>query len=567
MPIKYGSEARKCLLAGINKLTDAVMVTLGPRGRNVGLEKAFGGPVITKDGVSVAKEIDLPDPWEDIGAKLVREVASKTSEDAGDGTTTATVLARCLAQEGMKLVEANLGPVALKRGMDKALALIDEQVMGISLPVKSQEDIENVATISANGDRVIGKVVADAVAKVGKDGIVNIEEGRGMETVLEATDGMQFDRGWFNAAFCMNGETQESVLENPVILVTDITVTSARPFLSVLEWLVKEKRMFLIIAPDFQGDAIPTFFTNLQQGNLVSQLVKAPGFGSNQIEFLRDIAILTGATFVSKEMGMNLEGLTPEMLGTARKVTITAKHTTIIDGGGKSEDLEGRVAQLKTQIERSGSEYDRDKLRERMGKLLGGICLIKVGAVSETSMKELKSRMEDALYATKASIDQGVVPGGGTAYLRGAMLVQEMIDMLAAHAEGVASGEVQEPTPAEGDEVVHLDLPSSPEEWAGFNLVIKACAEPLRQIVTNGGRVGDVYVERVKAIDDVYVGVDATDMTLKNMMEAGILDPTKVVRSALANAVSVVSTLLTTECIIRKPDVKVPDISNEMHRH
>jgi len=553
MPIKYGSDARKHLLSGINQLADAVSVTLGPRGRNVGLEKAFGSPLVTKDGVSVAKEINLFDPWEDLGVRLIREVASKTSEDAGDGTTTATVLARALAVDGMRLVEAGLAPVQLKRGMDMAVALIEEQIIGMSIPIKTEADIENVATISANGDRAIAKIIANAVAKVGKDGVVNIEEGKTLETIMEATDGMQFDRGWINSSFCLNAERQESVLENPYVLVTDHHVSAVRQMLPLLEWLVKEKRPLLIVAPDFSGESIPLFYGNLTAGNLITQLVKSPGFGSNQRDILEDIAILTGATLISKDMGMSLnDQITGELLGSARQVRVTSKNTTIVDGGGKPEALEGRLRQLRQTAERTGSEYDKDKLKERLGKLLGGICVIRVGAASELAMKELKARMEDALFATKASIDEGVVPGGGTVYLRAAQRVQELLE---ARTEGDTS--------LEG-----YRLPESEEEKAGFALVLRACDEPLRQIVENAGRVGDVFVEKVRDLEDDLLGIDATDLTIKNMFEAGIVDPTKVARSAITNAVSIIGTLLTTEAIVRKPGPKASEGILPMgHRH
>lgn len=543
MPIKYGTDARKRMLRGINKLADAVAVTLGPRGRNVGMDKAFGSPVVTKDGVSVAKEVDLHDPWEDMGSRLVKEVASKTSEDAGDGTTTATILARYLANHGVKLVEASLPPVEVKRGMDKAVQMLIEQVIGLSLPVKEQAHIENVATISANGDRNIGRVVADAVAKVGRDGVVNIEEGKTMETVVEATDGLQFDRGWANPVFCINTETQSSVLENPFILVTDINLSNIRPMIPVIEWILKQERSLLVIAPDFTGDFLPTLAVNLSQNKFKSVLVKAPAFGMQQVEMLRDIATLTGATMLSKDMGMNLESLTGDMLGTARTVTVKATTTTIVDGGGSAEAVNGRIQQLKTEIERSGSEYDKDKLRERMGKLLGGVCVIKVGAASELAMKELKARMEDALYATKASIDEGVVPGGGLTYLRAAQRVNEILD-------AAKRGEIPD---------TNFDLPINDTEWAGFNLVLQACEEPLRLIVSNAGKVGEVFVEKVKEFEDDYVGVDATDLQFKHLPENGIIDPTKVVRCALANAVSVVGTVLLTEAVIRKPKAKPGD--------
>jgi len=541
MSTKYGSDIRKALLSGVNQLADAVVVTLGPRGRNVCLEKAFGGPLVTKDGVSVAKEIELSDPWENMGAKLVKEVASKTSDDAGDGTTTATILARFVANEGHKLLVAGMPPVAMKRGMDKAVSMLTDQIIGLSLPIKSQADIENVATISANGDREIGKIIADAVAKVGKDGIVNIEEGRSGVTVVEATDGMKLERGWVTAELCVDGPAQETVLHNPYILVTDMNFAGVRQVLPILEQLVKEKASFLILAADFSGDAIPTFVMNLKNDTLLSCLVKAPGFGIQQDAILKDIAVLTGATLITKSLGMNFEGITMDMLGRAGRIRINGKDTIITDGGGSEEALQERITQLRGEIDRTGSEYDSDKIRERLGKLMGGVCVVKVGAPTETAMKELKARMEDALYATKASIDEGVVPGGGTTYIRAAQRVEYLLD-----------------DPTDLDEETLANLPVGDAETFGFKLVLRACEEPLRCIMQNARVSGDVWVERVKAVEDEFVGVDAMTLKLVNMLDAGILDPVKVARSALANAVSVASTLLTTECGIHKGPIELP---------
>lgn len=546
MQIHYGRDARKGMLAGVIKLADAVAVTLGPRGRNVCLEKKFGAPLVTKDGVSVAKEIDLPDPLEDMGARLVREVASKTSEDAGDGTTTSVVLAAHLFTEGQKLVEAGLAPVSLKRGMDKAVDLIVDQILGLSLPVKSQEQVENVATISANGDRKVGKIVADAVGKVGRDGVVNIEEGRNTETIIETTDGMKIDRGWVSPHFMTDGEKQETVLTDAVVLVTDHIVSSVRSLLPILEKLVADGTPFLVIAPDFQGESIPTFVQNLQRGALKACLVKAPAYGAQQVEHLRDIAVLTGATFITKELGMTFDTIHMEDLGRVGRVRITQKDTLMTDPGGSPEAIESRIESIKTQIEGSGSEYDQDKLRERLGRLLGGICVIKVGAVSELEMKELKARMEDALHATRVSIEEGVVPGGGLALMRAADRVRELI---AASDDPGSELSVSHP------------LPINDDEKAGFNLVLVACDEPMRRIIQNAGKNGDVYVERVRSAgsQDEFMGIDASDMTMKNLLEHGIVDPTKVVRSALQNASSVVGTLLTTECAIRKSSPAVGD--------
>lgn len=532
MPIKYGADARKRLLSGVNQLADVVAITLGPRGRNVVLEKAFGDPLITKDGVSVAKEIELADAWENMGAKLVMEVASTTSDDAGDGTTTATVIARHIFQEGMKLVEAGLAPVSLKRGMDKATAEIIENIIGLSFPLKGQEDVENIATISANGDRELGKVVADAVAMVGKDGVVNIEEGKSIETEIDAVDGLQWERGWAHNVFADGAP--EVVLDEPLILVTDFKVTAFRPLLPMVNALMAAGKPLLIIAPEFDGEAIPFFGTNHQNKKFQAMLVKSPGFGHRRTEYLQDIAVLTGAEFITSETGMNFECFSQEdadplsYLGSAGRVTVTAKKTTIMDGDGEEEDVDARIKQIEGEIERCGSGYDADKLRERLGKLQGGVCLIKVGAHTEVEMKELKARMEDALYATRASVDEGVVAGGGVTLLRAAQMARESLN-----------GEMD-------------------DEARGFKLVLEACGAPLMQIVKNAGGSGDVWVDRVQNAEDQFVGVDARTLELTNMLEAGIIDPTKVVRNALANAVSIAGIMLTTETIIRKPDKPQP---------
>lgn len=543
MPTMFGSEIRKKMLSGVNQLADAVTATLGPRGRNVCLQKAFGNPLITKDGVSVAKEIELADPWENMGCRLLREAASKTSDDAGDGTTTATVLARYIYQEGFKLVEAGVAPIGIKRGLDKAFTMLEEQVIGMSIPVKSPQDIENVATISANGDREIGKIVADAVARVGKDGVVNIEEGRTMETTIEATDGMKLDRGWVLSEFCFDTERQESVLTDARVFVTEHEMSDIRSMVPLFEQLAKEGRPVLVIAPNFTGNALPTFIGNLRQGTFKSVLIKAPGFGMQQKEVLRDIAILTGATVITPDTGITFKDAKIEMLGSARHIRVTAKDTTITDGGGKSEDVELRIAQLKKEAERTGSEYDADKIRERLGKLLGGVCVVKVGASSELAMKDIKARMEDALYATKASIDEGVAPGGGVAYLRAAQGVETVAKLQ-----------------QEGEEGLDYPLPTDAAEWAGFRIALKACEQPLYWIVQNAGRSGDVFVEKIQELEDPNMGVDATDLTIKNLFESGIVDPVKVVRCALSSAISAAGIMLTTECATRPVEKKAPGL-------
>jgi len=524
MAVQYGLQARRNLLRGVNKLADAVMVTLGPKGRNVCLEKNFGSPFITKDGVSVAKEIELEDPWENMGSRIIREAASKTSEDVGDGTTTSVVLARFIAVEGMKRIEAGFSPVQFKRGMEKAVNLLCEIISNAAIPVKDQQSIENVATISANGDRAIAKIIAEAVAKVGRDGVVNIEEGRTTETVIETTDGMKLDRGWISSGFCFDSEKQESVLENPYVLVTDHAMTNVRILLPILDEIMKMGGSLLILAPDFQGEVIPTFYVNREK--LRTQLIKAPAFGLTQTNILEDVAVLTGATFISKVMGMGLDGLKLESLGKLGSAKITAKETILVDGAGSQDAIDARVTQIRGEIEASGSEYDKDKLRDRMSKLLGGVCVIKVGAVSELAMKETKSRMEDALYATKASIEDGIVEGGGFAYLAAVETLRNNM----------------------GDITAEL-LPETMDEKAGFDTVLLACDEPLRQIVENAGFVGDLYVEKAK---ENGMGFDVTDMVMKDLLEAGIVDPTKVVCSALINAVSIAGILLTTEASIHK---------------
>jgi chaperonin GroEL len=538
MAIKYGINIRQKMLSGINKMADAVVVTLGPKGRNVCLEKAFGSPFITKDGVSVAKEIELEDPWENMGCRILREAASKTSEDAGDGTTTSVLLARFMVTQGMKRIEADFSPIQFKRGMDKALALLCNCLSALSIPVKNQQDIESVAMISSNGDGVIAKIIADAVAKVGKDGVVNIEEGRGVDTVVETTDGMKLERGWINSDFCFDNERQESVLKNPYVLVTDHVVASVRILVTLLEELMKVEGSLLVIAPDFQGESILTFYLNREK--LKTQLIKAPGFGASQINVLEDIAILTGATFISKTAGMTLDSVKLENLGQLGSVRVTARETVLVDGVGKQEAIDARIAQIKAEIERSESEYDRDKFRERMSKLLGGVCVIKVGAVSEIAMKETKSRMEDALYATKASIEEGIVAGGGIAYLKVAQQIRSVWeeDRKDKQLEDLMN-------------VVFKDeeFPVTVDEKAGFETVLLACEEPVRQIVANAGLVGELYVEKAK---ESGLGFDAATMTMKDMFEARIVDPAKVVRSALTNAVSVAGTLLTTEAAIHK---------------
>jgi chaperonin GroEL len=535
MPIKYGTDIRRSLLSGVNQLADTVVVTLGPRGRNVCLEKSFGAPLITKDGVSVAKEIELSDPWENLGARLVREVASKTSDDAGDGTTTAVVLARAMFTSAHRLITAGMTPIAIKRGMDSALGYIERAIYNQSFPVQAQVDVENVATVSANGDTRIGKIIAEAVAKVGKDGVVNIEEGRGTDIVIEATDGMQIDRGWLSSDFKTHPDENCSLLDNPFIFVTDIPLTAIRPLIPVLERIIQERRPVVWIAPEFEGDALAALCQNFGSKVLLSQLVKAPAFGMQQTEILIDIATITGATFITKDLGMTLSDVTFESFGSARSVKITDKTTIIVDGGGTDEAVESRVDQIKAQIAVAGSEFDRERMQDRLGKLLGGVCSIKIGASSELELKEIKGRMEDALYATRAAIDEGLVPGGGMCLIRAAKEAAEWLE--------------------DAPSKIHpFTIPSNEDELAGFKLALEACYEPFSAILKNGGVKNPFGVlDRILENDDEFTGIDVRTMQFCNLKEVGILDPTKVVRSAISNAISLVGTMITTDAAIYKP--------------
>jgi chaperonin GroEL len=525
MAVLHGEEVRRKLLAGVNKLADAVVVTLGPKGRNVCLEKSYGAPLVTKDGVSVAKEIELHDPYENMGALMVREASSKTSDDAGDGTTTATVLARAMIVEGMKLVAAGFAPIEIKRGMDRALVVINDAIDVFSYPVESQADVEAIATQSANGDQRIGSIVAEAVMKVGRDGIINIEEGKSTSIVIEATDGMRIDRGFASVSFALDEASRQSILVNPYVFVTDLPLSNLRPLLPLLETLVETGRPILWISPDFEKEALAILYQNQQRGIVVSQPVKAPSFGLQQAEILRDIAALTGATLITKDQAMTFSDATLEMLGSAETVTVTDKHTTIVGGGGEDDAIDLRVAEIRAQISASGSEFDKEKLQERLGKLLGGICSIKVGAASELELRELKGRLEDALHATRAAIDEGLVPGGGVCLAR------------AAHA------------------ALSETLAVPVEERPGFKLALEACVAPFYAILKNAGaRSPDRLLDQVLGSDNPFMGVDARTLEVVDMVERGILDPTKVVRSTIQNAISVASTLLTTEAgITKKP--------------
>jgi chaperonin GroEL len=514
--IVYGDSSRQGILRGVNSLANAVKVTLGPKGRNVILDKKFGSPTITKDGVTVAKEIELKDALENMGAQMVKEVASKTSDVAGDGTTTATVLAQAIYREGAKNVTAGANPMAIKRGIDKSVEAITVALKKMSKSV-SGPMIAQVGTISANHDETIGRIIAEAMDKVGKDGVITVEEAKSMETSLDVVEGMQFDRGYLSPYFITDPERMEVVLENPVILIHEKRITSMKDLLPVLELVVGASRPLLIIAEDIEGEALATIVVNKLRGTLQVAAVKAPGYGDRRKAMLEDVAILTNGRAVTEDLGIKLESITMEDLGQAKKVTIDKDNTTIIEGGGKSAAIEGRVRQLRAQVEDTTSDYDREKLQERLAKLVGGVAIIKVGAATETEMKEKKARVEDAMHATKAAVEEGIVPGGGVALLRAANVLQKL--------------------KLEGDEQI------------GVNIIIRAIEEPMRWIATNAGHEGSIVVQRVKEMKDEE-GFNAQTEQYENLVEAGVIDPTKVVRSALQNAASIASLLLTTEAVI-----------------
>jgi len=522
--IKYDVKAREAILKGVDTLADAVKVTLGPKGRNVILEKTFGSPTITKDGVTVAKEIELEDKFENMGAQMVKEVASKTSDVAGDGTTTATVLAQAIYREGSKLVASGMNPMALKRGIDKAVEVAVEELQKISKPTKDQEEIARVGTISANNDATIGNIIAEAMNKVGKEGVITVEEAKGMETTLEVVEGMQFDRGYLSPYFVTDPEKMEVVLSEPYILLHEKKISSMKDMIPILEQVARSGKPLLIIAEDVEGEALATLVVNKLRGTLQCAAVKAPGFGDRRKAMLQDIAILTGGRVISEDLGLKLENVTLNDLGTAKTVRVDKDNTTIVDGGGSRQDLEARVKQIRVQIEETTSDYDREKLQERLAKLIGGVAVINVGAATETEMKEKKARVEDALNATRAAVEEGVVPGGGVALLRALKAVAKL------ELEG--------------------------EEQAGVKLVIRALEEPVRQIANNAGEEGSVVVEKVKAGKGAF-GYNAETGEYEDLMKAGIIDPTKVTRFALQNAASVAGLLLTTEAMVaEKPKPK-----------
>jgi chaperonin GroEL len=514
--ITYGNDSRQELLRGVNRLADAVKVTLGPKGRNVVLDKKFGSPVITKDGVTVAKEIELKETLENMGAQMVREVASKTSDVAGDGTTTATVLAQAIYREGAKNVTAGANPMDLKRGIEKAVEAAVDSIQKLSKPVKGQA-IAQVGTISANSDQTIGSIIAEAMEKVGKDGVITVEEAKTLETSLEVVEGMQFDRGYLSPYFVTDPDRMEAVLENPLVLIHEKKISNMKDLLPVLEQVAKMGKPMLIIAEDVEGEALATLVVNKLRGTLQVAAVKAPGYGDRRKAMLEDIAILTGGKAITEDLGIKLENLKVDDLGTAKKITIDKDNTTIVEGAGSAKAIEGRVKQIRTQIEETTSDYDREKLQERLAKLVGGVAVIKVGAATETEMKEKKARVEDAMHATKAAVEEGIVPGGGVALLR---------------AEKAVDG-----------------VKVEDDEGIGVQIVRRALEEPLRQIAQNAGYEGAVVVAKVREMK-AEEGFNAQTEEYENLVEAGVIDPTKVVRTALQNASSIASLLLTTEALV-----------------
>jgi chaperonin GroEL len=524
--IVYTETARNCILEGVNTLANAVKVTLGPKGRNVVIQKTFGPPVITKDGVTVAKEIELENKFQNMGAQMVKEVASKTSDVAGDGTTTATVLAQAIYREGSKLVAAGHNPMELKRGIDAAVESIVSQLREISKPTKDPREIAQVGTISANGDTTIGQLLASAMEKVGKEGVITVEENKTSETKLDVVEGMQFDRGYLSPYFVTDSERMEAVLEDAFILLCEKKISNMKDLLPVLESVARAQKPLLILAEDVEGEGLATLVVNRLRGNLQCCAVKAPGFGDRRKEMLKDIAVLTGGQVISEELGLKLENITMQDLGRAKRVKIDKDNTTIVDGSGNKEQIQGRVAEIRAQIENASSDYDKEKLQERLAKLAGGVAVVKVGAATETEMKEKKARVEDALNATRAAVEEGIVPGGGVALIR----CQESLD--------------------------HLSL--SEEQMCGVRIVRRAIEEPLRQIVYNCGGEGSIVVNKVKESTGNF-GYNAANDTYADLIEQGVIDPAKVVRTALQNAASVSGLMLTTEALIAekdKPEVK-----------
>jgi len=532
--IKYGAKAREKMMKGVDILADAVKVTLGPKGRNVLLEKSWGSPKISKDGVTVAKEIELEDKFENIGAQMVKEVASKTSDVAGDGTTTATILAQAIYREGVKLLAAGGNPMSIKRGIDKAVALVVEELKKLSKPTKDKKDISQVGTIAANNDSAIGDIIAEAMEKVGKEGVITVEEAKVMETSLKVVEGMRFDRGYLSPYFVTAPEKMEVHLEEPYILLHEKKISSMKDLLPILEQVARDGKPILIIAEDVEGEALATLVVNKLRGTLHCAAVKAPGFGDRRKAMLEDIAILTGGRVISEDLGLKLENITVKDLGTAKRITVDKDNTTIVDGGCDRKALEGRVKQIRVQIEETTSDYDREKLQERLAKLIGGVAVINVGAATETEMKEKKDRVEDALNATRAAVEEGIVPGGGVAYMRALKVFEK------AQFQG--------------------------EEQLGANLIKRALEEPVRQIANNAGFEGSVVVQHVMEGKGGF-GFNAETGTYEDLMKAGIVDPTKVTRFALQNAASVAGLLMTTEAMVaenpKKEKPSAPTMSPE----
>jgi chaperonin GroEL len=523
--VKFSGDARNLILRGVNTLADAVTVTLGPRGRNVVLEKSWGAPTVTKDGVTVAKEVQLEDKFENMGAQMVKEVASKTSDIAGDGTTTATVLSRAIFAEGLKLVTAGHDPMSLKRGIDRAVEAVTRELSGQSKPVKGQAEIAQVGTVSANGDTVIGDIIAEAMDKVGKEGVITVEEAKSLETKLEVVEGMQFDRGYLSPYFATDPERMECVLEDPYILLHEKKLSAMKDFLPVLEQVAKAGRPFLIIAEDVEGEALATLVVNKIRGTLQCVAVKAPGFGDRRKAMLEDIAILSGGRLIAEELGIKLENISLKDLGRAKRIVVDKDNTTLIDGAGKRAEIEGRVKQIRAQIDETTSDYDREKLQERLAKLVGGVAVIKVGAATEIEMKEKKARVEDAMHATRAAVEEGIVPGGGVALVRAAATLDSL----------------------------KVD---NDEEQAGVRIVRTALEAPARWIANNAGADGSVVLDKIRNNKGAY-GYNAATEQYEDLVKAGIIDPTKVVRTALQNAASVAGLLLTTEAMVsEKPEKK-----------
>jgi len=532
--IVYGENSRQAILRGVNQLADAVKVTLGPKGRNVVLEKKFGGPTITKDGVTVAKEIELKDPLENMGAQMVREVASKTSDVAGDGTTTATILAQSIFREGVKSVAAGANPMALKRGIEKAVEIVVEEIKTFSSKVENNEKVAQVGTISANGDTQIGSIIAEAMTKVGKDGVITVEESKTMTTELDTVEGMQFDRGYLSPYFITDPDRMEVVLEEPYILIHEKKISNMKDLLPLLEQIARSGKPLLIIAEEVEGEALATLVVNKLRGTLNACAVKAPGFGDRRKAMLEDIGILTGGKSIMEETGIKLEGVRLEDLGKAKRITIDKDNTTIVDGAGSPKGIEGRIKQLRAQIDETTSDYDREKLQERLAKLAGGVAVIKVGAATETEMKEKKARVEDALHATRAAVEEGIVPGGGVAMLRAAKALDK-------HK-------------FEGDEQI------------GLEVVRRACEEPLRQIANNAGSEGAIVAAKVREHENVNFGFNAQTEEFEDLVKAGVIDPTKVTRTALQNASSIAALMLTTEALVCEiPEKKSPQMPGGGH--